>query len=119
MDYYSCTTNLEADADYYLVIPAGLFKNSAGSVNERTVLHYTKGSGVNDIDAQLIAIATSANTIVVKAANAKVDVYTAAGINVAATTTTGGQACISGLASGIYLVRAVQGDVVKTVKVRL
>lgn len=119
MDYYSCTTNLEADADYYLVIPAGLFKNSAGSVNERTVLHYTKGSGVNDIDAQTIVIAADANTIVVKAANAKVDVYTAAGVNVAATATVGGQARISGLASGIYLVRAVQGDVVKTVKVRL
>ncbi len=119
MDSFSCTTNLEADADYYLVIPAGLFKNAAGSVNEQTVLHYTKASGVNAIDAQSIVVAAEAGTIIVKAANAKVDVYTAAGVNVAATATVGGLARISGLASGIYVVRAVQGDVVKTVKVRL
>lgn len=40
-DSYTEPVKMEKGKDYYLTIPAGVFKNSAGEMNEQIVLHYT------------------------------------------------------------------------------
>jgi hypothetical protein len=40
-DYGVEAVNLEKGKDYYLTIPAGVFKNAAGELNDRIMLHYT------------------------------------------------------------------------------
>ena len=48
-DMYTTPVTLEDDAYYYVSIPAGIVKNSAGNLNEKTVLRIIGGvaSGIN------------------------------------------------------------------------
>lgn len=39
-DGFLTAFNMESGKDYYVVIPAGIVKNAAGELNERTMLHY-------------------------------------------------------------------------------
>lgn len=51
-DGYTMPISLEKDADYYVVLPAGLFRlaSSYNTVSERIILHYTNGeSGAVEI----------------------------------------------------------------------
>ena len=122
MDYYTVSVTLADYTDYYMIIPAGLFKNAAGVETEQFILHYSNGStGVELVDESdtAVIVRTGAGSITVNAADAAVEVYTISGISVANTRTVSGEASISGLADGIYVVRTTQDGTVKTVKVRI
>ncbi len=122
IDYYTLTMTLADYADYYMIIPAGLFKNNDGAETEQIILHYSNGStGVELVDESdtAVIVRTGAGSITVNAADAAVEVYTISGISVANTRTVSGEASISGLADGIYVVRTTQNGTVKTVKVRI
>lgn len=122
MDYYTVSVTLADYTDYYMIIPAGMFKNAAGVETEQFILHYSNGTtGVKLVDESdtAVIVRTGAGTITVNAADATVEVYTISGISVANTRTVSGEASISGLADGIYVVRTTQNGTVKTVKVRI
>lgn len=122
MDYFTVTLSLPAGADYYFVVPAKMFKNSASVYNKQIIIHYGQGSsGIEGVDVSDSAILISAadGRITVNAADARVEVYSIDGLKAAESVTTDGEAVISGLQGGIYIVRATQGDKVKVAKVRI
>lgn len=123
MDYYTVNITLEDNTDYYMVIPARMFRNSSWVYTKQYILHYTNGvmNGIRVVDESdtAILISTQRGDITVNAANASVRVYDVNGTCVADTATVLGEARISGLAHGIYVVRAEQNGTVRTAKVRL
>jgi hypothetical protein len=102
------------DDEYYIVIPEKAFKNSAGTYSDKIILHYTSdGSGVNAISVAN-GIEVVGTSIIVNAKSA--DIYSTAGVLVRHIE---GSSVVDGLSHGIYIIRAIIDNEVKTFKVSL
>lgn len=123
MDYYTVNISLQDDTDYYMIIPARMFRNSDWVYTDQIILHYSNGVNtgirVTDESDSAIVITSQNGDITVYAAEADVQVYNMAGVMVASTSTIDGVAHICELAAGIYVVRASRNGVTRSAKVKL
>jgi predicted cupin superfamily sugar epimerase len=113
-DGFTMPLTTSKDEEYYIVIPEKAFKNSAGTYSDKIILHYTsEGSGVNAISVAN-GVEVVGTSIIVNAKSA--DIYSTAGVLVRHIE---GSSVVDGLSHGIYIIRAIIDNEVKTFKVSL
>ena len=113
---------MEDGVDYYVTIPAGIVKNAEGSLNQKIVLHFVGKieSGVDRIESNDCFVTNNNGTLNVVLGNltdCTVVLFNATGNLINSISHAQGTATLHVESNGLYIIRIVSGDTIKTFKI--
>ena len=113
---------MEDGVDYYVTIPAGIVKNAEGSLNQKIVLHFVGKieSGVDQIESNDCFVTNNNGTLNVVLGNltdCTVELFNATGNLINSISHAQGTATLHVESNGLYIIRIVSGDTIKTFKI--
>ena len=113
---------MEDGVDYYVTIPAGIVKNAEGSLNQKIVLHFVGKieSGVDQIESNDCFVTNNNGTLNIVLGNltdCTVELFNATGNLINSISHAQGTATLHVESNGLYIIRIVSGDTIKTFKI--
>lgn len=111
---------LEKGKAYYVVIPAGIFKDGEGQLNEQMLLGFQgigEATGIEHQETSAVRVVKQGQQLLVFAPKASVEVFDASGKLVKSVSGVSGVTAVSGLSRGMHIVRVNTAEGIVTQKV--